>query len=100
MTVQQDVQRAGLRLMMAASMAGMPDYSDDPKVLSRVGSVIGATASHDERHIRARDSIPGSTSIVISPEQAHSGSSIWLVSMGTSLCTVGLLAVLAYLHFG
>jgi len=41
MTVQQDVKRAGLRAMMAESMLGVPEYSADPKVLSRVGNVIG-----------------------------------------------------------
>jgi hypothetical protein len=102
MTVQKDVQRAGLRAMMAEPMLGVPEYSADPKVLSRVGNVIGVTASHDERHVRASDSLPRSTSKVTSPEQTHSGSSIWLwsVSMGTAFCTVGLLAVLAYWHFG
>jgi hypothetical protein len=52
MTVQQDVKRAGLRAMMAESMLGVPEYSADPKVLSRVGNVIGGTASHEERHVR------------------------------------------------
>jgi hypothetical protein len=102
MTVQQDVQRAGLRAMMAESMLWVPDYSADPKVLSRVGNVIGETASREERHVRASDSLPGSTSKVISPVQFHGGPSIWLwsVSMGTSFCTVGILGVLAYWHFG
>ena len=100
MTVQQDVQRADLRAMMAESMFGVPKYSADPNVLSRVGNVIGKTANHQERHVRASDSLPRSTSKVTSPEQAHSGPSIWLVSMGTSFCTVGLLGVLAYWHFG
>ena len=100
MTVQQGVQRAGLRAVMAESMAGVPEYSVDPKVLDRVGNVIGETASHEERHVRASDSLARSTSRVTAPEQAHSGSSIWLwsVSMGTAFCTVGLLAVLAYWH--
>lgn len=100
MTVQQDVQRAGLRLMMASSMVSVPDYSDDPNVLSRVGNVIGETASHEERHLRASDSPPRSTSMVALPEQAPSGPSIWFVAMGTLFCTVGLLGVLAYWHFG
>jgi hypothetical protein len=102
MTVKQDVQRAGLRAMMAAPMLGVPEYSADPTVLDRVGNIIGETASHEERHIRASDSLPRSTSKVVSPEQAHSGLSIWLWSilMGTSVGTVGLLGVLAYWRFG
>ena len=96
MTVQQDIQRAGLRAMVAQSMVGVPEYSADPGVLSRVGNVIGETTSHKERHVRASDGIPRSTSSVISPEQAHSGSSIWRwsISMGTACCTVGLLGML------
>jgi hypothetical protein len=102
MTVQQDVQRAGLRAMMAESMLGVPEYSSDPNVLSRVGNVIGETASQKERHVRASDSLPRSTSKVTSPKQARSGPRIWLwsVSMGTSFCTVGLLGALAYWCFG
>lgn len=56
MTAQQDVQRAGLRVMMAESLEGMPDYSADPRVFARVGSVIGGSSSNDERHVRASDS--------------------------------------------
>jgi hypothetical protein len=102
MTTQQDVQRAGLRAMMTESMLGVPDYSDDPKVLSRVGNVIGVTATNEERHVRASDSLPRSTSRVESPKQLHSRPSVWLLSawLGTLLCTVGLLGVLAYRHFG
>jgi hypothetical protein len=101
MTVQQNVQRAGLRAMMTESLR-VPDYSADPKVLDRVGSVIGETASHEERHVRASDSLPGSTSKLISSEKLRTGSSIWVLSasLGTLLCTVGLLGVLAYWHFG
>src|SRR5215213_10274296 len=97
MTVQQDVQRAGLRAMMAESVLGVPDYSADPEVLSRVGNVIGVTASHEERHVRATDSVARSTSKV-APEQRQSGPNLWLwsASLGTSLCTMGLLGVLAY----
>jgi hypothetical protein len=96
----QDIQRAGVRAMMTNSMQGVPAYSADPDVLSRVGNVIGETASQEERHVRASDSIPRSTSKVASPEQAPSGPSIWLwsVLMGT-LCTVGLLGML-YWRFG
>ena len=101
MTVQKDVQRAGLRAMMTESMLGVPEYSADPNVLSRVGNVISETAGHNERHVRASDSPSRSTSKVTSPAQAHSGSGwLWSVAMGTSFCTVGLLGVLAYWHFG
>src|SRR3954451_19249612 len=101
MTVQKDVQRAGLRAMMAQSMLGIPEYSADPNVLVRVGNVIGKTASHEERHVRASDSFPRSTSAITSPKQADVNPSIWLwsVSVGTSLCTLGLLAVLTYWRF-
>ena len=100
MTVRQDVQRAGMRAMMAESMLGIPEYSADPSVLIRVGNVIGETAKFEERHVRASDSIPRSTSKVTSPEQGRSASSIWLVLVSTSVCTVVLLGVLAYWHFG
>ena len=100
MTVQQGVQRAGLRTMMAESPHGVPDYSADPSVLNRVGNVIGAAANHEERHVRASDSLHRFTPMVTPSEQDHRGSSIWLVAIGTSLCTVGLLGVLAYWLFG
>ena len=101
MNVQKDVKRAGLRAMMAESMLGVPEYSDDPKVLNRVGNVIGGTAGHEERHVRVSDSPMRSTSRATTSEQAQIGPRIWLwsVSMGTSVCTVGLIAVLAYWHF-
>ena len=102
MTAQQDVQRAGLRALMAESMLDIPEYSDDPKVVSRVGNVIGATASHEERHVRASDSCRRSTAQVTSPKKRHSGPNNWLlsVSLGTSFCTVLVLGVLAYWRFG
>jgi hypothetical protein len=98
MTVQQDVQRAGLRVMMAEPMLGVPEYGADPYVLTRVGSVIGKAASHEERHVRESDGIFRSTSKVAVADQAGSGASLglWVVSMATSFCTVGLLGVLAY----
>src|SRR6478672_8043584 len=101
MTVQQDVKRAGLRAMMAESMLGVPEYSADPKVLSRVGNVIGGTASHEERHVRVSDSPIRSTSRVDAPGQVRAGPRIWLwsVSMGTAFGTVGLIVVLALWHF-
>jgi hypothetical protein len=101
MTVQKDVQRAGLHAMMTESMLGVPEYSADPKVASRVGNVIGETAKHEERHVRESDSLPRSTSRVTTPDQARIGSNDWLwtVTMG-SCCTVGLLGMLAYWQFG
>jgi|SRR4051794_25887917 hypothetical protein len=102
MTVQQDVQRAGLRVMMAQPMLAVPEYSADPEVLMRVGDVIGNTASHEERHVRESDGLSRSTSkVAVSSNQSHSGPSIglWAVSMGTSFCTVGLLGALAYWHW-
>jgi hypothetical protein len=102
MTVQKDVQRAGLWLLMAESTLGVPDYSADPRVLERVGQVIGETASHDERHVRASDGFLRSTSREASPEQIDSGPSYWLLSvaLSTSFCTLALLSVLAYWQFG
>jgi len=102
MTIQKDVQRAGLRAMMAQSMLGVPEYSTDPNVLSRVGNVIGESASHDERHVRASASPPRSTSKVAGPERAYRGPRIWLwlVTVGMSSGTVGLLGALAYWRFG
>jgi hypothetical protein len=38
-------------------MLGVPEYSADPKVVSRVGNVIGETASQEERHVRATGSV-------------------------------------------
>ena len=100
-TVQKHVQLAGLRVMMAESMLGVPNYSADPEVLSRVGNVIGMAASHKERPVRASDGLPRSTSMV-ALEQFENGPNLrlWSVALGTSLCTVGLLGVLAYWQFG
>jgi hypothetical protein len=102
MTVQKDVKRAAVRAMMAESMLGVPEYSADPKVFSRVGNVIGGTANDEERHVRASDSLLRSTSRVTAPEKDHIGPRIWLwsVSMGTAFGTIGLVGVLAYWHFG
>jgi hypothetical protein len=97
MTVQQDVKRAGMRVMMAESMLGVPDYSADPNVIDRVGGVIGKTAGNEERHVRASDSITRSTSRVAALERPQwSAHLLWSVSIGISFCAVGLLAVLAY----
>jgi hypothetical protein len=101
MTAQQDVQRASLRVLMAASMKDVPDYSADAKVLGRVGNVIGGSATGHERHVRASDShdrfkLPENAS-VISPEAPNLGR--WLVAVGTLACAVGTLWLLAYLCF-
>ena len=97
MTVEQDTLRADLRELMTASGNGLPEYSADPNTVGRVGKVIGATAGHEERHVRASDS--GREQ---SPDEQPSGPNIWLwsVSVCTSLCTVALLGVLAYSRFG
>jgi hypothetical protein len=97
MTVQQDVQRAGLRALMTAST---PDYLFDSEAGSRVGKVIGEAAGHEERKVRASDSRGHSTDRV--PDEQREGPSVWLwtVSSCTSLCTVALLGVLAYWRFG
>jgi hypothetical protein len=103
MTIPHDVQRAGLRAMMAASMLGVPEYSADPKVVNRVGTIIGKASSDEERLVRASDGLPRSTSKVTSPEQTHSMPSMWLwsVSISISFCiTVGVVGVLAYWHLG
>ena len=102
MTVQKHVQRAGLRVMMAESMRDVPEYSADPKVINRVGVVIGETASHEERHVRESDGLLRSTSIIAPVQQdRNSGPNVWLwsISLGMFLCTVGLLGVLAYWQF-
>jgi len=101
MTIPHDVQRAGLRAMMAASTLGVPEYSADPKVVNRVGTIIGRAARHEERLVRASDGLPRSTSKVTSPEQTSMPSMwLWSVSISISFCTVGVVGVLAYWHLG
>ena len=102
MTIPQDVQRAGLRAMMAASMLEVPEYSADPKVVNRVGTIIGKASSDEERLVRASDGLPRSTSKVTSPDKTYSKPSMWLwsVSICISFCTVGVVGVLAYWHLG
>ena len=102
MTVQKDVQRAGLRVLMAQSMLTVPEYSDDPEVLSRVGHVIGGTTGEEERHVRASDSLLRSTSKTTGPLQVPSGPSNWLFSFSMGalfFMAVGLLGVLVYRLF-
>jgi hypothetical protein len=92
MTDHQDLQRAGLRALMADSGLEVPDYAADAQVLGRVGGVIGATATDDERYVRASDS-SGRLSTEF-PEVADysKGLNIWLwsASICTIVCTVGL----------
>jgi hypothetical protein len=100
MTTPQDIQRAGLRALMADPALGIPDYSADPKVVGRVGKIIGETAAHDERHVRASDGRVRSTDPV-SADKIHRGPDIWLwsVSVCTLSCTA-LLGTLAYWRIG
>ena len=100
MTTQQDKQRAGFRALMADPMLGIPDYSVDPKVIGRVGKIIGETAAHDERHVRASDGDVRSTDKV-SADKLRRGPDIWLwsVFVFTLLCTA-LLGTLAYWRIG
>jgi hypothetical protein len=95
MTVQQDVQRAGLRLLMA-DPTPLPNYADDPKTLVRVGIVIGEASAQEERHVRASDSGRDTAQ-----EEQPSGAKIWLLSVAVcvSCCTMTLLGVLAYWRF-
>jgi hypothetical protein len=97
MTDEQDTLRADLRELMADPGNALSDYSADPSTVGRVGKVIGETARHEERHVRASDSGRD-----MSPDAQRSGPNIWLwsVSVCTSLCTAALLGVLAYSHFG
>jgi hypothetical protein len=101
MTVQKAVQRAGLKAMMSKSMVGVPDYSNDREALTRVGTVIGESASHKERQVRASDGLSRSTSKVSVPAHIRSNLNIWiwLAALGTSFCTVGLFGVLVYWQF-
>jgi hypothetical protein len=83
MTVQQDVQRAGLRVLMTAST---PDYLFDSEAGGRVGKVIGETAAHEERKVRASDSPEHSTDRL--PDDQRKGPNMWL--WGSLLWHVGM----------
>jgi hypothetical protein len=100
MPTQIDIQRAGLRALMADPMLGIADYSVDPKVVGRVGDIIGETAAHDERHVRASDGCVRSTDQV-SAGKLRRGPDIWLwsVFVCTLSCTA-LLGTLAYWRIG
>jgi hypothetical protein len=93
MTVQQDVQRAALRAMMAAST---PDYSFDSEAGGRVGKVIGETAGTEERHVRSSDSRGHSTDKL--PDHHGTGPNVWLwiFLLCTPVCAAASLGVLAY----
>ena len=100
MTAQQDIQRAGLRVMMAESLDGVPAYSADPKVFERVGNVIGGSATGHERHVRASDShgrfeMPEYRPVSpTAPELER-----WSVVVCLLAGTIGVLGLLAYLRF-
>jgi len=75
----------------------LPEYSDDSKMVGRVGTIIGETAGHEERHVRASDSGRDKA-----PSQERSAQHIWPLSVAVSMCgcTATLLGVLAYWQFG
>jgi hypothetical protein len=95
MTIQQDVQRAGLRALMADPKHGLPEYWADLKTVGRVGKVIGDTAGDEERHVRPSDSRGREDT---SPDEHHSvGPNVWLWMVSCTLvCTTLGLGVLAY----
>jgi hypothetical protein len=101
MTTLQDTQRASLRVLMADPRHGLPEYSADLNTVGRVGSVIGAAARAEERHIRRSDShdrfAPSSQ-----PGGQASRPNLWLwsVLLVIPVCTVVLLGALAYSRFG
>ena len=97
MTIEHDALRANLRASMTASL---PDYSVDSEAGGRVGKVIGKTAGHEERKVRASDSRGHSTDKL--PDEHREGSNLWLwiIASGTSLGTVALLGLLAYWRLG
>ena len=101
MTTLQDTQRASLRVLMADPRHGLPEYSADPKAVGRVGNVIGAAAGGEERHVRGSDSHDRFALSSKSAEQPRSPNLwLWSVLLATPICTVALLAVLAYSRFG
>jgi hypothetical protein len=100
MTTLQDTQRASLRVLMADPTHGLPEYSADPKTVGRVGNVIGAAAGGEERHVRGSDSHDRFVLSSKSAEQPRSPNLwLWSVLLATPICTVALLAVLAYSRF-
>lgn len=95
MTIEQEALRGDLRTLMTASM---PDYSIDSEAGGRVGRVIGETAGHEERKIRASDS-PGHLTDKL-PDEHREGANIWFWAVfGFSLFAVILLGVLTYWRF-
>jgi len=92
MTIEQDALRADLRARMTAPM---PDYSLDSEAVGRVGKVIGETAGHEERKVRASDSGRRSTDKLPAEDDPNGPNPwVWIVSM--CLSTVLLLSVMAY----
>ena len=95
MTTQQDVQRAGMRVMMADPRP-LPEYTDNSETMERVGKVLGGSASTAERHARASDSSRDKA-----PDQRRANENVWVISVAlcTGAGTAGLLGLLAYWHF-
>ena len=73
MTIEQNTLRDDLRTLMTAST---PDYAVDSEAGGRVGRVIGETAGHEERKVRASDS-PGHSTDKL-PDEHRERSHIWL----------------------
>jgi hypothetical protein len=99
MTTHQDVQRAGLRALMANPDHGLPEYTADPKTVGRVGDAISAAAGNEERHVRASDS--QQHRFAARPTALRrSVPNFWLLALFlcTPVCTVGL-GALTYWHF-
>ena len=97
MTIKQDALRADLRASMTAET---PDYLIDSEAGRRVGKIIGGTAAHDERKIRASDSRGHSTD-KLPDEQRVDGPNLglWITASAMSLATVALQGMLAYWRF-
>jgi hypothetical protein len=60
MTIELDETRAKLRVLMTASMLGLPDYSLDHKAARRVGRLLAEVSSRlsDERRSGHSAEIP------------------------------------------
>jgi hypothetical protein len=79
--------------------ASMPDYSIESEAGGRAGRVIGETAAHEERKVRASDSRGHSTDKL--PDEHRQATKIWLWALSLlSLFSVILLGVLIYRLFG
>jgi len=76
--------------------AATPDYLVDSEAGRRVGLVIGKSAAHEERKVRASDSHVRSTDKVPDKHREDPNLWLWLVVSSVSLHMVALLGVLAY----